>query len=410
VLQSDVPTTVCVVSNEHLGKQPSTTVGGGDSVDNALNEALEDALEGTLDGTRMSGDQPITFAFNGPVTIEMNDDSLNGGMSISETLTEGAAAVSLTAVSLTAVANASPNDRVPSDRVASDRVAGDRVAGDDGVLPDEPNALVDELSDRLQALRALSHDSEGGEGADAILQEFGAKGKVEQDIVKELAALKPLFMPHRFEQAHYLVMRSLEVLDRNGARPAKLPRLGPLQPIASWLVQLIARFIVRNHQAEVITSVKNLYIRREANSPKNSPERFMLRRARIDAERCLPTLKKNPLGVPTFLLGGAFVSWISSALGSAIEHAKSKTGLLIAVLLLFILFAGASWAVLRGAAVARNRIKMSLDKPLHALWETIGAAGKPPKDSAKAFALIAIIITGLGFVLIPVAVAVAVFR
>jgi hypothetical protein len=317
-------------------------------------------------------DRPITIEFNGPITIEMNDDTVSE-QSIEAALTDGG-------------------------------------AGADAIPVDEPNALVDELSDRLHALRALSHDSEGGEGADAILQEFGAKGKVEQDIVKELSALKPLWMPHRFEQAHYLVMRSLEVLDRNGARAAKLPKLGPLQPIASWLVQLVARFIVRNHQAEVITSIKNLYIRREANSPKNSPERFMLRRARIDAERCLPTLKKNPLGVPTFLLGGAFVSWISSALGSAIEHAKSKTGLLIAVLVLFMLFAGASWAVLRGAAVARNRIKMSLDKPLNALWETIGAAGKPPKDSAKSFALIAIIITGLGFVLIPVAIAVAVFR
>ncbi len=286
---------------------------------------------------------------------------------------------------------------------------GDEGAGVDAVPIEEPNALVDELHDRLFALRALAHTSDE-EGTDAILQEFGAKGKVEQDIIKELAAIKPLWMPHRFEEAHYLVMRSLEVLDRNGARPAKLPKLGFLQPIASWLVQLVARFIVRNHQAEVITAIKNLYIRREANSPKNSPERFMLRRARIDAERIMPTLKKNPLGVPTFLLGGAVVSWVSNALGSAVEKAKSKAGFSIALGVLFIIFVAASWAILRGAAVARHRIRLSLDKPLHALWETVGAAGNPPKDSASAFALIAIIVSGLGFLLTLIGVVVAIIR
>ena len=271
------------------------------------------------------------------------------------------------------------------------------------------NALVDELSDRLNAFRRLSHESDGA-GTDAILGEFGAKGKVEQEIISELAAQRPLYMPKSFEEAHRIVMRALEVLDRNGARPAKLPPLGPLQPIAAFLVQLVARFIVRNHQAEVITQVKNLYIRREANSPKDTPERFMLRRARIDAERILPTLKKNPLGVPTFLLGGAVISWVSTALSNAIESAKSKTGLLIALGVLFLLFAALSWAVLRGSAVARHRIRLTLDEPLKALWETVGAAGRPPKDSAKDFALIAVILTGVGFVMIPVAVAVAVLR
>ena len=273
----------------------------------------------------------------------------------------------------------------------------------------EPNVLIDELSDRLRALRRLS-SSDDEAGTSAVLDEFGAKGKVEQDIIKELAALNPLFMPHRFAAAHHMVMRSLEVLDRNGARSAKMPKMGPLTPVGAFLVQLVARFIVRNHQAEVITSIKNLYVRREANSPRDSAERRMLRWARMDAERMLPTLKKNPLGVPTFLLGGAVISWFSSALGSAIESAKSKIGLLILLGVLFLILIGVTWAVLRGSAVARNRIRMSLDEPLKALWETIGKAGNPPKDSARQFALIAIILTGVLFILVPVGLAVAVFR
>ena len=78
---------------------------------------------------------------------------------------------------------------------------------------------------------------------------------MELDIVTELSARKPLWLPARFEEAHRLVMRSLEVLDRNGVRSAKLPNLGPLTPIAAVLVQLVAGFSVRNHHAQVIASV-----------------------------------------------------------------------------------------------------------------------------------------------------------
>lgn len=124
----------------------------------------------------------------------------------------------------------------------------------------------------------------------------------------------------------------------------------------------------------------------------------------------MPTLKKNPLGVPTFLLGGAVVSWVSTALGRAVEGAKSKTGFIIAMFVLFAAFAALSWVVLRGAAVARYRIRISLDKPLHALWETIGACGNPPKDAAKQFALIAVLLTVVGFVVIPIMLLATVLR
>ena len=269
--------------------------------------------------------------------------------------------------------------------------------------------ILDDFSERLSAFRSLSKANDEA-GVDAILSNFGAKGRVETDIVKELAARKPLYLPARFEEAHLMAMRSLEVLDRNGARSPQLPKLGPLTPVLGFLVQLISRFIVRNHQAEAITAIRNLYIRREANASKDSPDRFMLRRARIDAERVMPTLKKNPLGVPTFLLGGAVASWLSSVVSSALEGAKSKVGLIAAIAVLFVLFGLISWSALRGAAVARHRIGLTLDSPLKALWETVGAAGKPPKDSSASFALIAIVLSGLALVLIPVVLVVVVVR
>jgi hypothetical protein len=278
-----------------------------------------------------------------------------------------------------------------------------------GVNPEDRNLVVDELSERLSAFKQLAKDDV--EGASALLDQFGAKGKVEADIVSELSKIKPLWLSGRFEEAHRLAMRSLEVLDRNGARAPKLPPMGPLQPIAAFLVQLVARFIVRNHQAEVIKAIKHLYIRRESQCPPTSPERFIVRRARIDAERVQPTLKSNPIGVPAFLLGGAFLSSILSSISRGLSSASSsRTGVLIAAFVLCIVIALASWIVVRGAAVARNRIRLSLDKPLAALWETIGAAGKPPKDQARVFALIATLLPMIGVVVLLIGIAIAVAR
>jgi hypothetical protein len=260
------------------------------------------------------------------------------------------------------------------------------------------NLVLDELSERLTAFKQLSKDDV--DGASAILDHFGAKGKVESDIVFELAARRPLYLSGRFEEAHRIAMRALEVLDRNGARAPKLPKMGPLQPVAAFFVQLVVRFIVRNYQAEVIKAIKHLYIRRESQCVATSPERFSVRRARIDAERVQPTLKSNPIGVPAFLLGGAFISSILSNIGRALSTATGdKRGLIIAACVMSVLIGAASWIIIRGAAVARHRIRLTLDQPLNALWETIGAAGKPPKDQARIFALIATLLPVLAVVI-----------
>jgi hypothetical protein len=274
---------------------------------------------------------------------------------------------------------------------------------------DDRNLIVDEFSERLAAFKQLSKDDV--EGASSILDHLGARGKVEGDMIKEMAAVRPLFLPGRFEEAHRIAMRALEVLDRNGARAPKLPPMGPLQPIAAFLVQLVARFIVRNHQAEVIKAIKHIYIRRETQCAPTSPERFVVRRARIDAERVQPTLRSNPVGVPAFLLGGAFLSSILSSIGRGLSNASSSsTGVLVAAFIVCVLIAGVSWTVVRGAAVARSRIRLSLDKPLNGLWETIGAAGKPPKDQARVFALIATLLPLLGVLVLLVGVVLAVVK
>ena len=259
--------------------------------------------------------------------------------------------------------------------------------------------VVDEVGETLERFRALTNSGE----ADVLLDELGAHGPVDEAIVSELSSVHPLAHPEKFPEAHSLALHSLEVLERNGARVTKMPRVGPLKPIASWAVQLVTRFIVRSYQGEVIDAITRLYARRLAWCPPGYPHRMMLLRARIDSERAVPAFKSKAVGLPTFLVGGAVVSSFASGvrgLASVLLGSQVTGG--VGVIVLFAVFAGLAWAIVKGAATARRRIRLTTDKPLKALYETIGACGKPPQDNARNFALIGIILTGLGWLIIPV--------
>jgi hypothetical protein len=273
----------------------------------------------------------------------------------------------------------------------------------DANVDDDRPLLLDELSDKLNQFRLLRHSDQAA--TDQLLDELGAQGRVELDMVSELAVAHALARPDRFVEAHALAMHALEVLDRNGVRPPSQLRLGPLTPVASWFVQLVIRFIVRSHQNHVIDSIRNLYTRRLAWVPPGDPNRLLLLRARQDADRATATYKKRSGGLPTFLLGGAVVSTAAKGLQSAGDAAAgSRFGVVIAVGFTFLLLAAASWVILRGAAVARRRIRLTIERPLQALWETVGGCGRPPQDQARTFALAGIVFTAVGWLLIPLAV------
>ena len=262
--------------------------------------------------------------------------------------------------------------------------------------------IVDELIlDRIDALAVLRADTPEQKGA--LLEKIAGRGKPEQDIVSELSKVHPLWRPDRFEEAHRMAMRSLEVLDRNGARSPKLPKLGPLTPIASYVVEQMTRYIVKGHQNTLVTRIRKLYERREANSQWGSAEHVMLRRARIDAARVEPGYKGNPLGLPTFLLGGAVFSTLASGISQFFGWAfQKKVGAIVFAAVFVLLFAGLAWAALYSAGVARRRIRLCTDQPMKALWETIGACGKPPKDGSYDFAVYAIILLVLTFAVVPI--------
>jgi len=286
--------------------------------------------------------------------------------------------------------NATP---APADRRSTEKRASSSATG-------ARRLLLDELGERLEQLRLLGADDAA---TDRILAEMGGEGRVEHDMVRELAATRPLAHPERVVEAHGVAMRALEVLARNGSRPpSSLPRLGPLRPVAEFLVQTVIRYIVRQHQARVVDAVRDLYARRLGWMPTGDPLRLALVRARLDVERSTLAYKKNPGGIPTFLVGGAAVSTLAQGSRGVVSAAVgSGAGQMVAVAATFILLAAVSWVILQGAAVARRRIRLTMDRPLDALWETVGWAGRPPRDNAKAFAVVAIVLTVLGWLLLP---------
>jgi hypothetical protein len=270
-------------------------------------------------------------------------------------------------------------------------------------FPITPELLVDQI-DALRVLRADTDEEKG-----RLLEQIGGKGLVEQEMVSQMSAIKPLLHPDRFEEAHRIMMRGIEVLDRNGPRPATVPNVGPLRPIAQWLVQQVTRWIVKSHLNRLTARICGLYEKREANSDWGTREHAMLRRARLDARRVQANSTGNALGLPTFLLGGAALTSVASGLQSLTRSAMDSTlGVSILGFIAVFVLGALSWVALYSAGVARRRIRLSTDQPMKALWETIGAAGKPPRDESYNFAVYAIILLVLAWIVIPLAIWLAV--
>lgn len=265
---------------------------------------------------------------------------------------------------------------------------------------DDRPLVLDELGERLERFAAL-RDTDSA-AADAVLDELGGTSDVDRDILDELAGQTPLAYPDRFAEAHALAMRALEVLDRNGARRVRVPQAGPLRPVAEPVVQLVTRVIVRSYQSTVIDRLRDLYARRLAWCPPADPSRMTLVRARLDAQRATSAYKHKGGGLPTFIVGGAAASSIGSGLrGAASAAGGSVVAGVIATVVIFALLAAASWAILRGAAVARRRIRLTVEQPLAALYETIGRCGRPPRDNARTVALYAILLTVVAGLVVP---------
>ena len=189
---------------------------------------------------------------------------------------------------------------------------------------EERNLVLDELDERLDAFNAFRKSDSAK--ADEILRELGGADPVGRDIVLQLAGKRPLGHPERFLAAHTGAIRALEVLDRNGARGVRVKVLGPFEPIAGFLVQLVTRFIVSNHQKSLADNLRKLYARRQANCLPDDPSLRLLTRARRDADLVYEGFRKNPIGVPSVLIGAAVVSagTVGNILVASVDEPRNR--------------------------------------------------------------------------------------
>ena len=314
-------------------------------------------------------------------------------------------------VRLVADADTTAADGAPDGgpEAASEAEPDARPADGENVIEKTERLVLDELTERLDTLKLLRADND--DAANDVLEQFGARGKVEVDMLEELGAWAPLRYPDRFEQAHRTAMRALEVFDRNAGRAPSSLKAGVLTPIAAPVVQQLVQIIVRGYQKTVIERLARLYARREANAVVGTSEFMMLRMARMQADRLAPGFQKAKIGLPTFLVGGAAVSALGSSLQGLVVAAIGSPVILLIVAGVFAALAlAAFWCIFQAAAIARRRTRIALDRPLRALWETIGMAGSPPRDQSRQFATYAVLLLVVTWIVVPVMVTIALNR
>jgi hypothetical protein len=282
------------------------------------------------------------------------------------------------------------------------------VAGTSGAAASSagsPDEILEEIDNPVERLKLLSGDDE--EMA-RYLDALDVKGPREREMLYEISRTRPLARPERFPTDHRNMVEALESLARHGYHGARVGgRLGPLRVVVKKAVELIARYVVVSYIRNTSTTMRNLYGLREIESEPFSREHRELRRARMDAERMVDALiKSREIGVPTFLIGGLAIPLVAT-LGriTGVLGDVRWAGVIAVVSLLVAL--GTSWLILRGSALASRRIRLSTQAPARVLWDSVGWCGKPPKDNARTFVIVAVSLTLGAWIIVPVLVGLA---
>ena len=261
--------------------------------------------------------------------------------------------------------------------------------------------LSERITGPIDAFHIVTAPDE--EKANEALERLLESDDVEKLILDELVQARPLADRHGFPAAHRTFARALEVYDRNALRAPTGLSVGILRPLATPLVGVMILAISRRYAKRVVRDVRRLYVLREANSPVGTPEHRMLTTARRQLDQVSPDLDKAGFAIPAFLLGGAVLSAVASTLQHLLHSDIGRIALLAFVLLLTI---GLFWCIVTAAAATRRRTRLVLDQPLRQLWDTIGAAGRPPRDPSRGFVAIGTILLLVGWVITPVLAAV----
>lgn len=266
--------------------------------------------------------------------------------------------------------------------------------------------LFDEVDDWLDRLQLVD---ENDDEVAKFLDGLDLRGPQEREMLEELARKAPLAKPDDFPAAHRRAVTALEALGRHGYRFAVLP--GWLRPkvLGRFFVELVARYVVVSYLRRISTDMRNLYWLRSMTAAPETPERLVLRRSRLEAEGLIVVFNRREVGLPSFVIGGILLPVVLTLIRLARGIDLSSWWALVVVAVV----GGAivlliSTVVLRGAAIASRRIRLATRAPLEALWQAIGWCGHPPRDQSRKFAIIAIVLTALAWVVFPALVAIGV--
>jgi hypothetical protein len=269
----------------------------------------------------------------------------------------------------------------------------------------KPRKPADAIDNPIERLELLAGDDDA---IAAYLDDLAVRGAREREMLTELARTRALADPGGFAPAHHRAVAALESLGRHGYHGSQSAGgLGPLKVPVRFLVQLVARFVVVSYLRQVSIDLRNLYWLREMEAEDGSAEMKLLRAARIDAEALIVVFTRRQLGLPSFVVGGALVSILATAGRAAGGFAFATWWAASITTVVGVLVGpGGSWVILRGAAMASRRIRVSTRAPLGAVWAAIGNCGRPPRDQSRAFALIGITLTVGAWLILPAVVAI----
>jgi hypothetical protein len=269
----------------------------------------------------------------------------------------------------------------------------------------ETRTKGEELDNPIERLRLLGED----DGAiSSFLDTLDVHGPREREMLAELARTHTLARAESFFEAHGHAVEALESLGRHGYHGSTVAkRLGPLRVVPRFLVELVARYIVVSSLRQAAIDLRNLHWLREMQAAPGTEERRLLRRARLDAEGLILVSRRREVGLPSFLLGGLLLPVLLSIGRLAAGALESTVQATVVGLLGTLVVVLASWVILHGAAMASRRIKLAASEPLATLWRTIGWCGKPTRDQSRKLAVVAIALTALAWIVLPVAIGIA---
>jgi hypothetical protein len=268
--------------------------------------------------------------------------------------------------------------------------------------------LEDVYDNPLERLQLLGGDDQA---IAAFLDEIDVRGPRDREMLREIARTSPLARPERFEVDHRRVLVALESLRRHGWEGANADsRLRFLRTPVRFVVQLIARYVVVSHVKSISTNLRNLYWMRELQSEPASEDHGLLQKARVDAQALVDITKGREIGLPAFVIGGLLIPASLSAARLASGATREWWLAFLAGTIGVAIGLAISWFVLRGAALASRRIRLSVAQPLAELWRTIGSCGTPPRDRSRQFAVVAITLTLGVWIVLPLFVTLSLAR